>query len=907
MPKKMFWAIPNTLSVLLVSLALLFTFSPGIIHAEDFTLVVLPDTQYYSYLHPDPFTSQTQWIIDNKDSMNIKSVIQLGDLVHHGDETSEWEHANESMGILDGEIPCFVVPGNHDYDNLCGGSGKLTTNYNTYFPHTRFQNYAWYGGNYPYGKNDNNYGFFSADGEDFLVIGLEFCPSNEALTWADNLIVENPDKKVILFTHLYMYSDNTRVDPNDSWSCDKYACCSDDNCNDGEDMWTNLVQKHSNIVLVLSGHILNDGQGRRTDNVDGHPVNQILQNYQMLDNGGDGWLRYYTFKPDENKIEAFTYSPYRQEYDTSPSNRFDLNYETYVEEESSCLDTDPNQDEGILGICVDKTDRCRDGCFDVCANDKIYDFYCKTKIVDGVSRTYCADDGLDCTSGTCEEGLCLDNDGSAGENTQLVGLAHDGNKYLAVGEHGLIGTSNNGLDWTIKRVQQGSTTMNHRAISCNNNGLCVSTGRSGQMFVTSDSFETWDYVAGAGCNMLDIDHGGGTFVAAGGYGGNNGIMYSNNNGASWVKIPLGSGREPSGVFYDGSRFIVSGYRGFVMTSSSGSSWSTVTASTTLADGSYVHQFYEITKLGNEYFAATGLKDGGGGFAVLKSENLKDWEVVLAENVGGYARGIAHDGANTIVATGAFRIFTSTNGGDTWTSTRNLGTHGISFDVMHHGNKFVTVARGYEVERKAYTSTTGSGWSSRSIPNYGSSSANCDLGLPTVNGVCHYSCGADPACHDRLPASNVMFCRYAGETHIPDRCNSSCQVNDKSSGLCESDYDCTADQPCDGYAPGTNDCDNACVYVGSDCNPDGTNGQGVCDTECNADQLCHGNGPGAGFCGMNCLEKVPDLDNDGDVDVNDLGMVTTDFGKTTDFDPAADVNGDGEIDIFDVVFVAGRFD
>ncbi|NIP40241.1 MAG: hypothetical protein GTN39_01825 [Candidatus Aenigmarchaeota archaeon] len=50
----------------------------------------------------------------------------------------------------------------------------------------------------------------------------------------------------------------------------------------------------------------------------------------------------------------------------------------------------------------------------------------------------------------------------------------------------------------------------------------------------------------------------------------------------------------------------------------------------------------------------------------------------------------------------------------------------------------------------------------------------------------------------------------------------------------------------------------------------------------------------------------DINNDGVVDVEDLGMVATDFGKTSGFDPDSDTNSDGEVDIFDVVFVASRF-
>jgi hypothetical protein len=50
----------------------------------------------------------------------------------------------------------------------------------------------------------------------------------------------------------------------------------------------------------------------------------------------------------------------------------------------------------------------------------------------------------------------------------------------------------------------------------------------------------------------------------------------------------------------------------------------------------------------------------------------------------------------------------------------------------------------------------------------------------------------------------------------------------------------------------------------------------------------------------------DLSGDGIVDIIDLGVVAGDFGKTSNFDPRADVVPNNEIDVFDVVFVASRF-
>ena len=55
------------------------------------------------------------------------------------------------------------------------------------------------------------------------------------------------------------------------------------------------------------------------------------------------------------------------------------------------------------------------------------------------------------------------------------------------------------------------------------------------------------------------------------------------------------------------------------------------------------------------------------------------------------------------------------------------------------------------------------------------------------------------------------------------------------------------------------------------------------------------------------EIIPgDLNRDGVVDIQDLIIVTSDFGKNSNYNPNADTDSNNIIDIFDVVFVASRF-
>ncbi len=57
---------------------------------EDFSVVLLPDTQYYSESFPSILNSQMQWIVNNAASLNIQMVLGLGDIVNNGGSTTQW-------------------------------------------------------------------------------------------------------------------------------------------------------------------------------------------------------------------------------------------------------------------------------------------------------------------------------------------------------------------------------------------------------------------------------------------------------------------------------------------------------------------------------------------------------------------------------------------------------------------------------------------------------------------------------------------------------------------------------------------------------------------------------------------------------------------------------------------------
>ncbi|MHC4643392.1 MAG: metallophosphoesterase [Planctomycetota bacterium] len=340
-----------------------------------FSIVILPDTQLYSQDNRDDtnrpcgrkevFTQMTTWIAENAEGLNIKFVLHMGDIVNVDNDANQWTDANEAMSILDGVVPYSLVVGNHDMMAGTNGyphPGRDTTNFNNTFPYTRYENEPWYGGRMedtnddgfvPGDDYDNAYHYFQAAGMDFLVLTLEVGPTDAMLAWADSVISDHPDHRVILTTHNYMYHKNdTRDDtfyylPSTCCSFDPNKCqvnydCSSNSSNTGENIWQKLVQHHDNIDFVFSGHLDPLECSNCKGWLAGHGVHGNIVHQFLCAEWYDGWLRILTFVPQEDKIYVKTFSPWQPEsqddrcfvspyilpgYNTDKYHQYDLDYD----------------------------------------------------------------------------------------------------------------------------------------------------------------------------------------------------------------------------------------------------------------------------------------------------------------------------------------------------------------------------------------------------------------------------------------------------------------------------------------------------------------------------------------------------------------------------------------------------
>jgi hypothetical protein len=276
-----------------------------------FSIVVLPDTQYYSEESyggsMSMFLAQMNWITQNASRYSVAAVIGVGDIVNVGTSDPQWVNADSAYRIIDqARIPYAAVLGNHDYDVI---PARDTTHFNHYFGPARYSGKPWFGSSsYPAGTADNFYIKITANGQQYLILCVEFLPRTAALNWAQSVIDANTNLPVILVTHGYLNEFGQQMDDTTTpgtLSANFYGLQADNN---GIEMWNNFAKKNAQIMLILCGHVT---AANRTDTNDaGHSVPQIMADYQIDGHGGSGKLRILTFHTSQKSIDNQTFSPY---------------------------------------------------------------------------------------------------------------------------------------------------------------------------------------------------------------------------------------------------------------------------------------------------------------------------------------------------------------------------------------------------------------------------------------------------------------------------------------------------------------------------------------------------------------------------------------------------------------------
>ncbi len=302
---------------------------PPLPAADSFTFAVLPDTQIYSERFPETFEAQTRWVVANRERRRIAAVFHLGDITNRN-TAPQWENARRAIRVLvEAAMPCCLCAGNHDYG--AGGNGADRSSLMAdHFPVKELSKAPHWAGNYDREpeRPENSAHLIDAGGRRFVVLCLEFGPRDDVLRWANEVVARHAGREAILLTHAFIYHDDTRYDwqrhgPKQQWNPHAYGMAKHaGGVNDGEEIWRKLVARHESFTMVLNGHVLVDGLGRFSSRTPGgRAVPQMLVNFQMLPNGGNGWLRLIEMRRD-GSMQVCDYSPTLGQSNHSPQNRF---------------------------------------------------------------------------------------------------------------------------------------------------------------------------------------------------------------------------------------------------------------------------------------------------------------------------------------------------------------------------------------------------------------------------------------------------------------------------------------------------------------------------------------------------------------------------------------------------------
>lgn len=278
--------------ILCAMLALLTLLIPAVSFAVP-TIAWMSDTQIYSSARSDIWPQMNQWILDNREELDIRYVFHTGDLVDASKSPEQWEYAEDAMQMLvDGEMPFLAVSGNHDV-----GGRPNYTRYLDNLGHMQPMHFA-----QEFADTGSRYELLTIGDRDYIFLGIAFSnkgPSDEECEWARNILNKYSDRTAIIVTHSYIKRGRELT-------------------TQGSKIYSSIIKPCPNVLLVLCGHCRGMSEKYQQLDMDGdgekeRTVYALLSNYQDDKQGGQGYMRFLMFR--NNEICVYTYSPIIDSYD----------------------------------------------------------------------------------------------------------------------------------------------------------------------------------------------------------------------------------------------------------------------------------------------------------------------------------------------------------------------------------------------------------------------------------------------------------------------------------------------------------------------------------------------------------------------------------------------------------------
>lgn len=289
--------------------------------SEKYSFIIIPDTQEICRIHPEILDLMYQKIKANYQKWNSKIILHLGDIVNDGNrDENQFLINNKEFNEFDSmNIPYLISIGNHDYDNLVSVNRDAIM-FNDYFGPQRYGSNSVF---FEKDKSENMYTLIEINEINYMFISLEFGPRKEVIEWANNVIKNHLDYRVIMITHSHIEVLGQWTTIETRYNAKSYSGLHD--ASNGEDIWNNLLRKHSNITAVFSGHHVGKNISYRYDLTEEDTlVLQAFFNWQYDPSGGEGRFIVMEVSEETNQIDFKVFNPVLDNFEDRPGYNFTL-------------------------------------------------------------------------------------------------------------------------------------------------------------------------------------------------------------------------------------------------------------------------------------------------------------------------------------------------------------------------------------------------------------------------------------------------------------------------------------------------------------------------------------------------------------------------------------------------------
>lgn len=270
---------------------------------SNYNMVFLPDTQNAIKFRPNIINKSMEWLVENKNNINISSVINLGDIVEDFLLEDQWENALTFNTLAENDIKLLMQPGNHDnpilFDKYFGVDSYYGSLTNDYIKR-----------NSPSGRS--GYMIYDGGSYKYMALSIDIHSIDIDLPWVEEVLTKTNMPTIITSHDIQNCSDvspsSIKLSPN------------------GEKIW-NVVKKYNQVFTLIGGH--SHGAGHEIlINDFGNEVLSVLSDYQFSYNGGNALYKFAEFDELNDKIYMSTFSPYVATLNDEERGFFDVNYLT---------------------------------------------------------------------------------------------------------------------------------------------------------------------------------------------------------------------------------------------------------------------------------------------------------------------------------------------------------------------------------------------------------------------------------------------------------------------------------------------------------------------------------------------------------------------------------------------------